>query len=362
MASSAIPPKPGESYSAAVSNNTRQRRALFCHNVPAITTTPLWRRGTAECSAFFDLSTASISPHVFKSTARQIISPEDSLGMKIHQEGSKVLAEIFFSNEEARTHHCNNGIAVEKSTVFGFPALSSRDPVLRVKLSHLPFLPENHLKEGIFDLLAPYGIVLEGGIFVDHGWFDGTGYAILTIPSDMSVPEITHALPWNDETIVYASWASMPIHCNYCHKPNHISFDCPIKKTIRCWSCLSVGHVRAHCPKRAQKAQESRKSAAPADKSKKSNPAPKSPPKSDSKHKDPPTKRSPPNSDSETEPSSLSRPPPLKQPRPNSMLPMAVDPATSIPPKPQPPPTQCLDRAFKAAGPDKFALALRGKG
>ena len=61
-------------------------------------------------------------------------------------------------------------------------------------LLHLPFLPQNELKEGIFDLLAPYGIVLEGGIFVDQGWFDGTGYAILSIPTETTVPGLTRAL------------------------------------------------------------------------------------------------------------------------------------------------------------------------
>lgn len=100
---------------------------------------------------------------ITKTTARQVIAPENSLGMKTHQEGSRVLAEIFFTSEDVRTHHCNNGISFDKSTIFGFPALPSPDPVIRVKLSHLPFLPEHQLKEGIFDLLAPYGIVLEGG-------------------------------------------------------------------------------------------------------------------------------------------------------------------------------------------------------
>ena len=74
-----------------------------------------------------------------------------------------------------------------------------------MKLSHLPFLPKHLLTQGIFDLLVPYGIVLEGEIFLDNGWFDGTGYAILQLSADHDLPELTHAVSWNDENVVYAA-------------------------------------------------------------------------------------------------------------------------------------------------------------
>ncbi|KAI8349907.1 hypothetical protein BD560DRAFT_337820, partial [Blakeslea trispora] len=130
--------------------------------------------------------------------------------------------------------------------------------VIRVKLLNIPFLPEARLRDGLFDLFAPFGIVLEGSIFIDHGWFDGTGYAIISRPSSVDeLPELTHALTWNDESVVYATWFSIPLHCSYCHKANHIKFDCPVRKAIRCLSCFSVGHIRAHCPKQFAKAKPS---------------------------------------------------------------------------------------------------------
>ncbi|CEI87422.1 hypothetical protein RMCBS344292_01836 [Rhizopus microsporus] len=165
MALPAIPPDPGKTY-ASVSQ--RQRCALFRQDVQDLHTTPIWRRGTAPCSAFFDLFHHPVKPADFKPIARKAISTENSLGLKTHQEGSKVLAEIFFTSEKVRAFHCNNGIAFDAFKIYGFPALPSRDPVLRVKLSHLPFLPKHLLTQGILDLLAPYGIVLEGGIFLSN--------------------------------------------------------------------------------------------------------------------------------------------------------------------------------------------------
>ena len=177
MALPAIPPKPGTSYAAVAQ---RQRHALFRHQVDNISTPPpIWRRGTTFLSAFFDLSLQSVDPNLFKNYARIVIPTENSLGMKLHQERSKIIAEILFSSEEARTYHCNAGISFEQVTVlYGFPALPPNDRVIRVKLFNLSFLPEKQLKDGIFDMLAPYGIVLEGGIFFDREWFDGTGYVL----------------------------------------------------------------------------------------------------------------------------------------------------------------------------------------
>lgn len=283
-------------------------------------------------SAFFDLSSHSVKPTIFKSTARQVILPEDSLGMRLHQKGtSRVLAEIFFTSEEVRTRHCNDGIPFDKCKVYGFPALPSSDTVIRVKLSQLPFLPEPALQEGIFDLLAPYGIVLEGGIFKDQGWFDGTSYAILSIPKEKDIPSLTHDLSWNDESVVYATWSSMPLHCSYCHKPNHSRLDCPVRSALRCWSCLAVGHLRAHCPARTKDAFVPESPHLPKKSVKKT--------KKSASSKSTVPKRFPPSSDSEPDKPSITRPPPLKQTRPDTSSSMEIEPSlaegpSQIPPAP----------------------------
>ncbi|KAL4207395.1 hypothetical protein AB4K20DRAFT_1832722 [Rhizopus microsporus] len=215
MALPAIPSDPGKTYASVFQ---RQKRVLFHQDAQDIHTTPIWRRGTAPCSAFFDLSHRPVKSSDFKLTARKTIHTENSLGY------SRIPLQ--------------QGIAFDAFKIYGFPALLSRDPVLRVKLSHLPFLPKHLLTQGIFDLLVPYGIVLEGEIFLDNGWFDGTGYAILQLSADHDLPELTHAVSWNDENVVY------------CHKPNHSRLDCPVRSAVRCWTCLSNGHLRPHCPRR----------------------------------------------------------------------------------------------------------------
>ncbi|SAL96916.1 hypothetical protein [Absidia glauca] len=223
MALPVIPPDPEKTYAAAAAAvPQRQKRVLFRQNVDNITTTPIWRRGQAINSAFFDLSINNIKPTVsyptgmtliyydtriqhtvFKTVARTIIPPGKSFGLGTHQEGSKVLAEIFFDSPETMTHHCNNGIPVDGHHVYGFPSLAPQVSVLRIKLSSLPFIPEDLLSQGIFDLLAPYGIVLEGGIMMDHGWFDANGYAIIQIPleGESSPAALTHELSWQDECV-----------------------------------------------------------------------------------------------------------------------------------------------------------------
>lgn len=83
--------------------------------------------------------------------------------------GKKVLAEIFFASETVRNVFCNDGIQVDNIRIQDFPSLLRSSHVCRIKLSNLPFIPEDQLSSGIFNLLAPYGITLEGGIFQDHG-------------------------------------------------------------------------------------------------------------------------------------------------------------------------------------------------
>lgn len=207
---------------------------------------------------------------------------------------------------------------------------------------------------------------LKGGIFIDQGWFDGTGYAIISIPTDGDVPSLTHDLSWNDESVVYATWSSMPLHCSYCHKPNHSRLDCPVRSALRCWSCLAVGHLRVHCPTPAQKVPVSES----LNKSKKSvkKSTNKSAPQRSISNVPQASKRSPPSSDSENDQPSTTRPPPLKQSRPNTRTAMDVEKLTAtsnpLPPTPSRPPaaSSSLDKALKTTIPDVFARALRGDG
>ncbi|SAM06211.1 hypothetical protein [Absidia glauca] len=151
----------------------------------------------------------------------------------------------------------------------------------------------------------------------------------------------------------------MPLHCRYCHQPNHSRLDWTVRAAIRCWSCLTTGHLRKHCPLRSQQTSNPGPSSKPSPKSK---PKPaKNQPISASGS---PPKRPPPTSDSESEPAPprSSRPPPLKQPRPDlgTEQPMAMEiekspSSSSQPPQSPPGPDSFLDKALKKASPDAFA-------
>ena len=122
MALPAIPSDPGKTYASVFQ---RQKRVLFHQDAQDIHTTPIWRRGTAPCSAFFDLSHHPAKPADFKSTARKTIPTENNLGLKTRQEGSKILAEIFFTSEEVRAFLCNNGITFDIQNLWFFCPLVS---------------------------------------------------------------------------------------------------------------------------------------------------------------------------------------------------------------------------------------------
>ncbi|SAM00598.1 hypothetical protein [Absidia glauca] len=102
----------------------------------------------------------------------------------------------------------------------------------------------------------------------------------------------------------------MPLHCSYCHKPNHSRLDCPVRASICCWHCLTTGHLRKQGPKRPQQANPNVSSAPPVNKPKKATETPGA---------------------------------------------MEVEPTPS-----QSSPSSSLDKALKKKSPDAFARALRG--
>ncbi|KAG1136693.1 hypothetical protein G6F37_011807 [Rhizopus arrhizus] len=110
-----------------------------------------------------------------------------------------------------------------------------------MKLSNLPFILDDQLSSGIFDLLAPYGI------FQDHGWFDGTSYTIIQQSLDIDPPDLTRALLWDPQTKDYATWPSIPLHCSYCHEPDYSKVDCRKKTAVQYWIRYAHGYERQHC-------------------------------------------------------------------------------------------------------------------
>ncbi|SAL96917.1 hypothetical protein [Absidia glauca] len=103
----------------------------------------------------------------------------------------------------------------------------------------------------------------------------------------------------------------MPLHCSYCHKPNHSRLDCSVRSAIRCWSCLTTEHIAKRCPQRSTSTNQPSPPVKPNPKSKKpvKNQSPSVPEPQSSK-------RSLSHSDSEPEPEQprMCRPPLSYQP------------------------------------------------
>ncbi|KAG1031982.1 hypothetical protein G6F43_013854 [Rhizopus delemar] len=83
------------------------------------------------------------------------------------KEGSRKIAEINFDpSDSAIDHILKDGITFENDAVRLLPcrALDPAVPLVRLRLSNLPFLKEDILKEQLKMSLGPYGSVLDLGI------------------------------------------------------------------------------------------------------------------------------------------------------------------------------------------------------
>ncbi|KAG0873001.1 hypothetical protein G6F15_010976 [Rhizopus arrhizus] len=162
------------------------------------------------------------------------------------KEGSRKIAEINFDPlDPAINQILKDGITFENDAVRLLPcrALDPAVPLVRLRLSNLPFLKEDILKEQLKMSLEPYGSVLDLGILREShtGTYMGTGYAILSVPkNDDRFSPLSHHLPWyqSEDEGFYAVWSDMPTYCRYCHAEGHAVPDCPKKRSSRvCWNC-----------------------------------------------------------------------------------------------------------------------------
>ncbi|KAG1139587.1 hypothetical protein G6F37_009344 [Rhizopus arrhizus] len=153
------------------------------------------------------------------------------------KKGSRKIAEIKFDPlDPAIDHILKDGITFENDAakLLSCRALDPAVPLVRLRLSNLPFLKEEILKEKLKMSLKVYGSVLDLGILrKSHtGTYMGTGYAILS----------------SEYKGFYAVWSDVPTYCRYCHAEGHTVPDCPKKCSFYvCWNCRASGHVAAEC-------------------------------------------------------------------------------------------------------------------
>lgn len=132
--------------------------------------------------------------------------------------------------------------------------------VVNVTLSYLPAGDKEDVLRGLKASSAPYGKIIDLGIFVDKTTrvFRGRGYAVLDIGSEESnqFQPLTHVINWfEDSDIFRATWKNMPTWCRYCHQEGHAIAECEQAKAgIVCFYCHQRGHRARECPDK-QKSQ-----------------------------------------------------------------------------------------------------------
>ncbi|KAG1581673.1 hypothetical protein G6F47_009568 [Rhizopus delemar] len=216
----------------------------------------VWRAGRSPGSVLLDMTDRSESPvQLMALIAKQFPS---RIAVATTKEDSRKIAEINFDpSDPAIDHILKDGITFENDAVRLLPCrvLDPAVPLVRLRLSNLPFLKEDILKEQLKMSLEPYGSVLDLGILREShtGTYMGTGYAILSVPkNDNRFSPLSHHLPWyqSEDEGFYAVWSDMPTYCRYCHAEGHAVSDCLKKRSSRvCWNCRASGHIAAECAK-----------------------------------------------------------------------------------------------------------------
>lgn len=221
-----------------------------------------YRKGRSSGSVLFDVS---IRPETQKQFFGIIAKAfPNRWGVAFHMERNKrKVIEVCFLKEEDRAEALLKGLVFEdnKVRILPTPALEHEANVIRLSLSHLPFVAEDALLEGLRASLVPYGRVLDVGISreKDYQTYIGEGYAVLdtSIPDDAdeAFTELSHNIPWEQSLTngFRATWHNMKPWCSYCHDDSgdHTARICPQRPGTQkavCWNCNTRGHFKSECP------------------------------------------------------------------------------------------------------------------
>ncbi|KAI8638250.1 hypothetical protein BD408DRAFT_436265 [Parasitella parasitica] len=134
------------------------------------------------------------------------------------------------------------------------------------------------LRADIHSNLHPFGNLIDCGFVTGaSGIYAGGGYAVLSVDKDTHKP-LEHSLNWayhpldysspqdgtllteRDHVLAFATWASMPPFCKYCHSMDHALLNCELrKKKLTCGLCHKPGHHQRGCPRRNEASTKSGK-------------------------------------------------------------------------------------------------------
>lgn len=154
-------------------------------------------------------------------------------------DGPRRYLEVYITPQNDSNDIAQKGLTFPEVNlvVYSRAALGESAKVVNLKLTHLPMLPAEEVKNGLAKSLAVFGDIMDVGISTDTatGFFMGGGYAVLNIQQDPSVlneqkfQTLSHQISWceSPDDLFHATWNNMPTWCRYCHKEGHTKIKCP---------------------------------------------------------------------------------------------------------------------------------------
>lgn len=230
----------------------------------------VFRVGQSDDSLMFDVSSRKESQSEFYTIVAEQLPHR--WGVTFHQEGSRKIVEVYFTEECDANDALVNGLIFleDKIRILPIRALREEAKVVRLSLSNIPFMKEEDTLFGLNSRLKQFGKVLDVGLTREkkHQTYIGQGYAVLDVFQSADAEEkytpLNHNISWGPSTTrgFRATWHNMPPYCVYCHDGtgNHTAVDCPDKAprnkrtklnttTPTCWNCDSTQHLKRDCPK-----------------------------------------------------------------------------------------------------------------
>ncbi|KAJ8658059.1 hypothetical protein O0I10_006330 [Lichtheimia ornata] len=236
-------------FTIANAGETNQQTVIHSH---------VFRRGRSPGSIFFDVSSRSGTlKDILKLLTEQFHHVN---GVLVHREGPRVVLEAYFNTQEESARALTRGLEFPQQTfVRGTAGITGDAIVKKIRLTHLPFMDLEKLKAGLHATMAMYGQVLDVGINRDEttNLFMGNGFAVLNvapIEGEQDFLPLGHHIAWegDENNLIYATYADMPLHCSRCHDAGHGVKDCPLRRSQmrECWNCGARGHLSYNCPRK----------------------------------------------------------------------------------------------------------------
>ena len=254
--------QPKLTYANSLKQTTTRQSLMHCETTTASIIDPtdtriiesrIFRSSRTEGALIFD-----VTEGLTKYTEQELLVLLKEQHPNCHsctclKDGHRQYLEVSIENDDDTNAIVTSGLICPKANIkiLPMPAVQDTAQIITVTLSHLPMYKRDKVLKGLTSSLAPFGKILDLGIYVDKAtkFFMGRGYAILDI-SGQSYHQLTHVISWkeNDKEVIRATWKNMPTWCRYCHEEGHAIAECT--KAIAgliCYNCNERGHRSKNC-------------------------------------------------------------------------------------------------------------------